>query len=292
MKITPFNTTLIFLYLAGFTVLAIAIFYGYSYYMLPLVERPYAQLHFLFKPGGNIGHGLGIVGSIMLLLLFLYSARKRELFGLRFGQMRNWLNIHIFFGICGPLLITLHTSFKFNGIVSISYYAMIAVALSGILGRYVYMQIPRTVAGEALTREQITQLDRHLTKKLIEQFELSPALFQDILAISGTRSATKRHAIAVLFVTLFHDVKRPFLFRKLKKNLRARNMHLSPRAFKTLLFLAKQKSLLLRKQTFIDAMNEIFHYWHVIHRPFAYVMIIIMFIHIAVAVAFGYRWLF
>jgi len=39
-------------------------------------------------------------------------------------------------------------------------------------------------------------------------------------------------------------------------------------------------------------MTRVFHLWHVVHRPFAYVMVVIMFVHIAVTVAFGYRWIF
>ncbi|MDQ7053302.1 MAG: hypothetical protein Q9P14_10560 [candidate division KSB1 bacterium] len=67
------------------------------YYRLDLIERPHSLAHPDFKPGGRIGHALGILGSAMLLLLFLYSARKRELFGLRWGNISRWLDIHIFF---------------------------------------------------------------------------------------------------------------------------------------------------------------------------------------------------
>jgi hypothetical protein len=42
----------------------------------------------------------------------------------------------------------------------------------------------------------------------------------------------------------------------------------------------------------LNAMKGIFHNWHVIHRPFAYVMVVIMFVHIIVTVLFGYRWIF
>jgi hypothetical protein len=36
--------------------------------------------------------------------------------------------------------------------------------------------------------------------------------------------------------------------------------------------------------------QKLFHYWHVIHRPFALIMYLIMFIHIIVALLFGISW--
>jgi hypothetical protein len=36
----------------------------------------------------------------------------------------------------------------------------------------------------------------------------------------------------------------------------------------------------------------LFHYWHVFHKPFAFIMYIIMLIHIGIALWLGYRWIF
>jgi hypothetical protein len=41
-----------------------------------------------------------------------------------------------------------------------------------------------------------------------------------------------------------------------------------------------------------NAIHQLFHYWHVIHKPFAIIMYIIMFVHILVAVYVGYTWIF
>ena len=39
-------------------------------------------------------------------------------------------------------------------------------------------------------------------------------------------------------------------------------------------------------------MQNLFKYWHVAHLPFALVMLVIMVIHVAVTLVFGYRWIF
>jgi hypothetical protein len=47
-----------------------------------------------------------------------------------------------------------------------------------------------------------------------------------------------------------------------------------------------------RKIERLDTMQNLFKYWHVIHSPFALVMMIIMVVHIGVTIAFGYKWIF
>jgi hypothetical protein len=39
-------------------------------------------------------------------------------------------------------------------------------------------------------------------------------------------------------------------------------------------------------------MQNLFKYWHVAHLPFAIIMLIVMIIHVAVTIVFGYRWIF
>lgn len=39
-------------------------------------------------------------------------------------------------------------------------------------------------------------------------------------------------------------------------------------------------------------MQKLFRYWHIVHLPFALIMLIIMIIHVAVTVTFGFRWIF
>lgn len=50
---------------------------GYSYYLLPLEERFYHPDHAWLKPSGAFGHGLGIIGTLLIIIgVFGYMARK------------------------------------------------------------------------------------------------------------------------------------------------------------------------------------------------------------------------
>jgi len=79
--------------------------------------------------------------------------------------------MHIFFGAVGPLFIILHSTFKYNGIVSVSFCSMILVALSGVLGRYLYVQIPKTIRGTELSRKEVEQQITELSDQLARDYQ-------------------------------------------------------------------------------------------------------------------------
>ena len=68
--------------------------------------------------------------------------------------------------------------------------------------------------------------------------------------------------------------------------------HLPAGASPAVLATAKARVLLGRRILFHNRIRELFHYWHVIHKPFAFLMLIIMVVHVGVTVALGYRWVF
>ena len=154
--------------LAVAVLIAWVIWTGSDYYTTPLIERPHHDDFRAMRPAGRVGHGLGILGSVMLVTLLVYSLRKRLKFMQRWGDLSVWLRYHIFMGVVGPILITLHTSFKVDGLVAVSYWSMVAVALSGVVGRYLYQQIPRNVLGETLSSDDIESRNEAILVELSE----------------------------------------------------------------------------------------------------------------------------
>ena len=150
------------------------LFGGLDYYMTPLQDRPFSDLYDLYKPSGDIGHGLGIVGSGFLILgVFSYSSRKRIGWLANAGKLSTWLTVHIFLCTLGPVLVLFHTRFKFGGIVSIAFWSMTAVALSGIFGRYLYGRVPKTIHGQFRSLESIRKQASDLITSVSEDFGLS-----------------------------------------------------------------------------------------------------------------------
>jgi hypothetical protein len=253
---------------------------GWEYYRLPLLERPHSPLHQSFRPSGFIGHGAGIIGSLLMSLLFLYSARKRFKFMRNMGNLRNWLAIHIWMGITGPLLVIFHTSFKIGGIVAVSFWSMTAVALSGALGRYLYVQIPHGPDGEELNEHLIR---RELNKDLADlhqRFNLNDEQLSGLRKLAGSGSSLLSWIIA--------DIIRPWTSFRFRVELQAAGVI----EINALMREARRTALMTRRLRFLNTARRWLHHWHIVHKPFAWVMIIVMLLHVAVSIIFGYRWVF
>ncbi|MDO8444662.1 MAG: hypothetical protein Q7T53_00920 [Deltaproteobacteria bacterium] len=88
---------------------------------------------------GVRGHRLltGIIGTLLVILSFGYSMRKKKLF--KTGGMKGWLRAHEWLAIAGTVIIFVHTGIHFHGIVAIITLIFMFIAfISGLIGRYVY----------------------------------------------------------------------------------------------------------------------------------------------------------
>lgn len=280
---------IILLSLLTVAVLAYGIATGWDYYGSTPSERAHHPLHPLWKAGGVVGHGFGVAGSALLLLLLLYLPRKnfRALQGL--GKLSHWLNIHIWMGITGPLLITLHSTFKFGGIVAISYWSMVAVALSGVLGRYIYLQIPRTLSGQELSEAELQGMDEKLLDDLLQSRGVDRALTDEIARMLEPTSHGR--GLGAVLSWIGEDLARPMKLVAVRRKLQQAT-DLSASKARELAKLAKKRATLQRRRAFLSVARKLLHHWHVVHRPFALVMYIIMFVHVGVALLFGYHWVF
>lgn len=255
---------------------------GWSYYGTGLEERPRHDQFRSLRPAGPIGHGLGILGSAMVLLLLLYSLRKRARFMSGKGDLRIWLRYHIFLGVVGPILITLHTSFKIDGLVAVSYWSMAAVALSGVFGRYLYQQIPRNVLGETLTMEDIEGRNEAILVTLSGELGLDQAALANLEDIALAR--LRRLSVPTGLLAL------PAVNLVLAHRLHTWSLGIPAGRRQEGLALARQWVLQTRRLHLFNQITSLFHYWHVFHKPFAIIMILIMWVHVAVALTLGYTW--
>ncbi len=257
---------------------------GWDYFTTGMADRPHHPDFREFRAAGRVGHGVGILGSFMIVLLLLYSLRKRMRVLQRAGQLPIWLRYHIFLGIAGPILITLHTAFKVGGLVSVSYWSMVAVALSGFFGRYLYQQIPRNVLGETLDVAEIEARNEALLVELSMNHNMDDRA-ATVLEDLALRKLEHRAAPMALLML-------PFLNGMLVRQLQRWSLRHVDGDRAVAVRLAKDWVLQTRRLRLFHLIRDLFHYWHVFHKPFAFIMIFVMIVHVAVAVALGYVWEF
>lgn len=258
---------------------------GYPYYGISLEERFYHPQHEWFKPSGIFGHGLGIVGTFMILFgVIIYIARKRYNFLSKQLRLKYLLEFHIFLCTLGPVLILFHTAFKFGGIVSVAFWSMVAVVLSGVIGRFVYIQIPRTIEGRELTLNEVKGMKDSLSDNLKNNKNINDELRNLLMtfASSGNTSANTS------FVTQYFENRRAVaMIRKAMKEGAVPTKQQS-----SITRLLKEEISLAYKIRRLHTMQRLFKYWHVAHLPFALIMFIILVIHVIVTLSFGYKWIF
>lgn len=281
-------------YIASLAIIVVFVFVvmalsGAGYYTTGITERHFHEQNELLKPSGFIGHGLGIAGSgLMIIGVFGYMARKRFRRLSRLGYIKYWLEFHIFLCTLGPVLVLYHTSFKFGGIVAVSFWSMVAVVFSGIIGRFIYLQIPRTIEGRELSLKDLNSVEAGLFSEMKNQFNID----SEILIVLNQKLLTEAPAEEKNY--LVRIIKRIIFERNLIHQFRKelKSQKLKGRNLRKAVRIIKSKIVLNRRIAWLSSMQNFLRYWHVAHLPFALIMLVIMVVHIIVAVLFGYKWIF
>jgi hypothetical protein len=279
----PFRVVLALLYVAGLGACAYFLAAGASYYLTPLEERARHPLYWTLKPGGTLGLRFGMAGLTMMTVMHLYSVRKRLRPLRRLGVLARWLDLHILLGILGPLFVVLHSSFKVGGLVAISFWSMVAVALSGVFGRYLYLKVPRARSGEELTLAEVEKADREMTQRLRDEFGADPVFLEELDKVAAPPASARLSRLMLWLVAEDLGFHRSALLAV------ARSLPgLPPDLARDLVDVVRQKAVLRRRILLWGALHRIFHHWHVVHRPFAVVMYLFVLVHVAVATMTGY----
>ncbi len=262
---------------------------GLEYYRTGLEERVFSPEHDSLKPSGILGHGLGILGSLLIIIgVSSYMMRKRYRFMSRTGLVKHWLEFHIFLCTLGPVLILFHTAFKFGGLVAVSFWSMVAVFLSGIAGRFIYLQIPRSIEGRELDLNEVRSMKSNLTEILKSSYGLDESSYGRIVESVGRKTESSSRNLLVSLVRNYKADRKSI--HSVRRELKRNNLHGND--YRKIVSLVRTDIKLSRRIERLDSMKNLFKYWHVAHLPFALVMLFIMVIHVGVTILFGYKWIF
>ena len=256
---------------------------GWQYYTTPIGVRGYNDAHRLLRPSGPVGQSLGVAGAVLMLVPFVYMGYKRLRKQKSGTNLKRLLEIHIFCGIVGPVLITFHTAFKFNGIVSAAYWSMVLVALSGFVGRYLYVRIPRTIKGVELSQAELD--DR--TSSLRDELQWTAGA--DVLDTLDRLEAD----IAARPASWFSGLGDRALRREIADVVAQLEQRSGGAASARLKQALEERVRLQQRRHTLAATKRLFDLWHVFHLPLVWVMFAIVSLHVAVSLYLGYvpfRW--
>jgi hypothetical protein len=102
------------------------------------------------SPDSIAGYTYAIMGTLFLLLAaVLYSLKRRSRKKRSVGKLHRSLNWHICFGVLGLVFLSLHSFGNFNPRTgTYALYGMIALAMSGAVGRFLDRLVPHLITGE------------------------------------------------------------------------------------------------------------------------------------------------
>ena len=264
---------------------------GFQYYSSSIEDRFFLLQHLTLKPSGTIGHGIGILGSLMMILgVTIYMIRKRARRFYNIGILKHWLELHIFLCSLGPIFVLYHTAFKFGGIVAVSFWSMVAVVVSGVIGKFIYIQIPHSISGQELNMNDLKEMTLELDNKLRKETSFNSGLLKEIDGAFKPGSFTKISIASTLVYPIMEHFKMRSILKKLKSGMQASGF--DKNHIRETLKTAKTKIIISRRIGLLKTMQNIFRYWHIFHLPFAILMFVIMIIHVAVTIVFGYKWIF
>lgn len=260
-----------------------------SYYTLAAGARLRHPLHALLKPSGPVGLALGIAGFLLFLFMWAYVLRKHARWLGWTGTVGSWLRVHIVVGLSLPVIVAVHAGWRFDGLIGLGYLSMLVVALSGVVGRWLYTRIPRRQSGVEMSIEEVAQERRSILTRIAAATGLEPVAVERALAIDPQPYEGLDPLRAVLRM-MRDDYQRTRLVRHLKaawSRPRPGAPPLDRRALAETLRLARREIALQQEARLLAATRRLFGAWHVFHRPFAATAFLAVAIHVVVAIVVG-----
>ena len=120
-----------------------------------------------------IGRYLGICGTILLLLSFVYSLRKRKI--INFGSPKELLNVHEYLSWAGVLMILVHAGWHFSAVLPwLAVLLMVVVVASGFTGKFLLREAREHLK---VRRQELQDAGE------VSQSDLDKGLFLDSLTV-------------------------------------------------------------------------------------------------------------
>ena len=256
----------------------------------------HAHLERYISPKRGFGYWLGIVGGSMMALLLIYSARKRAAWLRWIGSIPAWFEIHMVLGVVGPILILFHANFRLGASNSnVALICMLLVAGSGVVGRYIYTRLHAHMDGHQDTLDQLKQVGERLRQQT-QSMQFLPGVLDSIERVEK-RLIEPPQGLALRTVHLLSGGVRAFLARRLVRReiKRAVKGALTSRSTTPAAALMARHAIRLgagarryaerrldvgRRTVEYRAYARLFSYWHVLHIPIFFMLLISAIVHV------------
>ena len=245
-----------------------------------------------FTAGSDLGYWIGVAGGAGMLLLLTYPLRKRWRAIRNVGATKSWFAMHMMLGIAGPLLIVVHSTLTFGSLnATVAFASMVLVAVSGIIGRFLYGRIHHGLYGRRATLAEMRSkvgLDSGLVRS---KLAFAPRAEARMVAFA-------QRAESSVGVDGFGKPLRLLLLgfeamRVRRACVAEMNRQLGKRAAtegwpkQKMLRRARARTMLIthyiravKQVAQFGAYERLFSWWHMLHVPFLYMLVLSAIAHV------------
>jgi hypothetical protein len=256
-----------------------------------------ATAAFGLTASSRLGYWLGVAGGSALLVVFLYPMRKRLRFMRAWGPARPWFIVHMVCGLCGPLVVLVHSGFHIGSInAGVAMSCMVVVAASGIAGRFIYVRIHHGLSGAHWTLAELNVLIGASDAQVHSRLAFAPGVERRLHAFREQverREATLGGRIAAFLLAAFRasQVRRQCR-RELAIALQARAAAVGWNGEQCRRAAAKSARLVddyldaVRRAAQLATYERIFSWWHVLHLPLVWLLVLSAVVHVVAVHAY------
>lgn len=245
----------------------------------------------LFEAGDDLGYWLGVAGGTMMLLLFSYPLRKHFRFAQNWGRVKWWFLVHMLLGVGGPLLILLHSTFHIGSLnAGVALFSMIIVALSGVVGRFIYARVHRGLRGEQTGFKELQARAKLDQDEVRSRLAFAPKVEAALKAFEQTELQARPGWLTYFRQVFWLPLMQWIVYRRCVHNLHVQIRKLARHGKWTHEDLVRREAmsrkLVRRYLTAVvrvaqyTAYERLFSLWHVAHVPFVYLLIISAIVHV------------
>ena len=235
-----------------------------------------------YVPEEGLGYWLGLVGGLMMLLAMAYGLFKHIPALRTLGWMKRWLSLHIVFGIVGPLLVLVHSTFRLgslNGAVALV--SMVLVFLSGVMGRFLYSKIHYGLGGSKAQLADV-QLNLVTSGKRIKSRRLD-AFAESVMSHPGSLFSAWLDLMVFgwrsrwLTFQLHRDMKRHLKAMSSRGGWSTSELRRQRKVFRRQL---RDYMFTLRKVALFSVYERFFSFWRHAHVPLLYLLLFSGVVHV------------
>jgi Fe-S-cluster-containing hydrogenase component 2 len=244
------------------------------------LEPVIAQLKVGYRAGTDLAVWCGYVGAGLMLLAILYTPLRRMRTFRRMASNTMWFDFHMMAGTMGPMFILLHSALKLDNWVSAAFWSMIIVVASGVIGRYLYTQVP-----DLLNGRELEELDHQRAfQRFRSEFPHAAWPADQMLESHRARAqhvAEHSRLLGAFWWIIMEDVRRPG--RWLKRRSIFRRANVPRRVAGELAQRTGRLMLIERRRVLVPRAQMLLHTWKKVHVPFSLIMAGIATVHIWLA---------